>query len=57
MDFTPFVSQIFDWKLLIYVILSYGVAALVNYYRKPKTVIPYIVATAFIWVIVIFKSL
>ena len=57
MDFTPFVSQIFDWKLLIYVIFSYGVAALVSYYRKPKTVIPYIIATAFIWAIVIFKSL
>lgn len=57
MDFTPFVSQIFDWKLLVYVILSYGVAALVSYYRKPKTVIPYIIATAFIWVIVIFKYL
>lgn len=57
MDFTPFVSQIFDWKLLVYVILSYGVAALVSYYSESKTGIPYVIATAFIWVIVIFKSL
>lgn len=56
MNFTLFVSQVFDWKLLIYVILSYGVAALVSYYRKPKTILPYVVATAFIWLIVILKS-
>lgn len=56
MNSTLFVSQVFDWKLLIYVVLSYGVAALVSYYHKPKTILPYIIATAFIWLIVILKS-
>lgn len=56
MNFTLFVSQVFDWKLLIYVILSYGVAALISCYRKPKTILPYVIATAFIWIIVILKS-